>query len=105
MIKSQTLAECLSLAALTRALPRDRLSAMNAIARHPLMAAYLVAVILLAWWPWNFWLVFIAGFRRGRRSNKAFAPREAAKAAAPDAERLLRELAHMQRPAQRDRIG
>src|SRR5262249_30187139 len=27
--------------------------------RHPILVIYLVAVILLAWQPWNFWLIAI----------------------------------------------
>ena len=55
---------------------------MSATARHPLMMTYLVAVILLAWWPWNFWLVFFAGFRSLRRAYKRAMTRDAASEAA-----------------------
>lgn len=55
---------------------------MRATARHPLMMTYLVAVILLAWWPWNGWLVLFAGFRRLRRSYKRAMARDAASEAA-----------------------
>jgi len=46
----------------------------------------LVAIILLAWWPWNFWLIIVLASRRLRRSYKDSATAAARPAANQQAE-------------------
>jgi hypothetical protein len=67
------------------------LACMSAPVRHPWLFAYLVGVILIAWWPWNGWMLFFAGFPRLRRSYKRAMARDAASEAARSRD-VLQEL-------------